>query len=300
MAVLVCFHAHPDDEAIATGGAMARAAAEGHRVVLVVATRGEHGEVVPGVLSDGEQLGLRRVHETAASAQLLGVHRVEFLGYVDSGMMGEPTNDEPYAFWSADVDRAARRLAAILEEEAGHGPVVLTVYDDHGGYGHPDHIQVHRVGMRAAEMVPVERVFQATMNRDQIRAMMSEQEAEARATMAVETAAPEVATGASGGDGPSPERMPEDMRERLEDDESPERFGEPESAITHAVDVRDHLDVKLACMRAHASQIAEDSFFLSMGPESFAQAFGTEWFVQAGHSRAPDEPFGTALLSGLD
>ncbi|MET0827156.1 MAG: PIG-L family deacetylase, partial [Acidimicrobiales bacterium] len=125
MASLVVLHAHPDDESIQTGGTMAKAAAEGHRVTLVVATRGEHGEVVPGVLDEGEPLGLRRITETYRSAELLGVQRVEFLGYVDSGMMGEPTNDERACFWQADVHHAARRLALILEEEQAE---VLTYY----------------------------------------------------------------------------------------------------------------------------------------------------------------------------
>src|SRR5436190_20543643 len=112
MATLVCFHAHPDDECIATGGTMAKAAADGHRVVLVVATRGEHGEVADGFLDPGEELWQRRVAETLASAEILGVHRVEFLGYVDSGMVGTPENDLPGSFWTADIDEAADRLAA--------------------------------------------------------------------------------------------------------------------------------------------------------------------------------------------
>ncbi len=121
MATLVCFHAHPDDEAIATAGTMAKAVESGHRVVFVVATRGEHGEIVPGVLVDGEQLGVRRVTETFDSARLIGCDRVEFLGYVDSGMMGEPTNDDPYSFWSVNVEQAAHRLAYILREERDAG-----------------------------------------------------------------------------------------------------------------------------------------------------------------------------------
>ena len=157
MATLVCFHAHPDDECIATGGVMAKAAKDGHRVVLVVATRGEHGEVDERVLDDdGEELWQRRVKETEASADILGAQRVEFLGYVDSGMIGTPENDKSGSFWTADVDEAAERLANILREENAD---VLTIYDDHGGYGHPDHIQVHRVGKRGrargnAEGVP--------------------------------------------------------------------------------------------------------------------------------------------------
>ena len=108
MGTIVSFHAHPDDEAIASGGTLARAAAAGHRVVLVFATRGELGEPVPGVLEPGEQLAMRRSAECYASAAALGAKRVEFLGFTDSGMMGEPSNDAPFCFWQADVEYAAR------------------------------------------------------------------------------------------------------------------------------------------------------------------------------------------------
>src|ERR671930_572222 len=107
MATLVSFHAHPDDESISCGGVMRKAADEGHRVVLVVATRGVNGEVPDGFLNDGEHLWQRRVAETEAAAKILGAHRVEFLGYVDSGMMGTETNDAPGSFWTADIDDAA-------------------------------------------------------------------------------------------------------------------------------------------------------------------------------------------------
>ena len=139
MATMVSFHAHPDDECIACGGVIRKAAEEGHRVVLVVATRGELGEVPDGFLADGEELWQRRVAETHAAAEILGVQRVEFLGYTDSGMMGTPANSAPGSFWSAPVDEAAKKLAALLEEEHAD---VLTCYDDIGGYGHPDHIHV--------------------------------------------------------------------------------------------------------------------------------------------------------------
>jgi len=171
MATLVCFHAHPDDEAIATGGTMTLAAASGHRVVLVTATRGEKGEPEPGVLVEGEQLWERRVVETHQAAELMGLDRVEFLGYEDSGMIGEPSNDNPLCFWQADVEEASQRLAKLLIEVNAD---VLTIYDSHGGYGHPDHIQVHRVGRRAAEIAGVERVYQSTMNRDRILRQMKD------------------------------------------------------------------------------------------------------------------------------
>ena len=259
MATLVCFHAHPDDEAIATGGTMAKAAAAGHRVVLVLATRGEEGERIPGVVPAGEDLGVWRERETRRSAALLGCHRVVFLGYRDSGMAGAPTNDAPGSFWRADVDEAAGRLARVLGDERAD---VLTVYDSHGGYGHPDHVAVHRVGTRAAELAGTPRLYWATMNRDRIREMV---EAAERAGTPIDA-------------------------ERTERADS-EEFGLPDAEITHAVDVTGVLDVKRAAMASHASQIGPDSFFLKLGAAEFAAAFGTEWFVRPGHRRnGPQEP----------
>jgi LmbE family N-acetylglucosaminyl deacetylase len=268
MATLVCLHAHPDDESIATGGTMAKAADAGHRVVLVVATRGEQGEPQPGVLGDGEELWERRVVETHRSAEILGADRVEFLGYEDSGMMGEPTNENPNCFWQADVEQAAEKLATILREVDAD---VVTIYDDHGGYGHPDHIQVHRVGRRAAELAGVDRAYQSTMNRDHIRRLMQER-------------SDEVA-----------EAMEEERREVAENNE----FGSPEELITHAVDVREHLDRKRASMEAHASQIGPETFFLKMPVDAFREAFGTEWYIELHGQRTPGGAFATDLFDDL-
>jgi LmbE family N-acetylglucosaminyl deacetylase len=273
VSTLVCFHAHPDDECIGTAGIMAQAKEEGHRVVLVVATRGERGEIVPGVLGEGEALWERRIAETFESARLLGVDRVEFLGYVDSGMMGEPENDAPYSFWTADVEQAAHRLAAILTEESAD---VLTVYDDFGGYGHPDHLQVHRVGIRAAELAGVAQVLQGTMNRDFIRAGLAARQAAAEEAVANE--------------GPTDQGPPVDIEEIDEGN-----FGKPEAEITHAVDVGRHVELKRRAMKVHASQIAEDSWFLQMEPEEFGQAFGTEWFIEWGATRPAGGPFVTSI-----
>jgi len=248
MSTLVTFHAHPDDEAIATGGVMAKASEAGHRVVLVVATMGEHGEVDEGVLAPGETLAERRVQETNAAAGLLGVSRVEFLGYVDSGMIGVPENDLPGSFWTADLEEAAERLAAILVEEQAD---ILTVYDERGVYGHPDHIQVHRVGLRAAEMAKTPRVYMSTVDRDELARIMSEA-------------------------GESGVEMPGDL-ELAELD-----LGVSGERITTRVDVSDHLDAKRAAMAAHSSQIGETSFFLSMSPEMFRAGFGTECFIRVG------------------
>jgi LmbE family N-acetylglucosaminyl deacetylase len=246
VATLVSFHAHPDDEAIACGGTMAMASAAGHRVVLVTATAGECGDVTDGFLAPGETLGERRRKELAEAAGILGVARVEILGYRDSGMIGTPENEDPGCFWQTPVDEAAARLARILAEER---PDVLTVYDEHGNYGHPDHIQVHRVGVRAAEMARVERVYEATMNRDEFRRLMAR--------------AAELGLGEAD--------LP-DM------DDIGDQMGLPEELLTAAVDVSSHLDVKRRAMAAHTSQIAENSFFLAMPPVAFAAAFGTEWY----------------------
>jgi LmbE family N-acetylglucosaminyl deacetylase len=264
----VCFHAHPDDESIATGGVMAKSAVAGHRVVLVTATRGEQGEPVPGVLTDGEVLWDRRVTETHRSAEVLGVERVEFLGYEDSGMMGEPTNENPACFWQADVEEAAGRLAAILREVDAD---VVTIYDDHGNYGHPDHIQVHRVGRRAAELAGVSSVFEATMNRTRIEQMMAERAQELEAA----------------------------IEQNPEIDTPGAEFGTPEELITHAVDVTAFIDVKRQSMVCHESQISDESFFMQMPPEIFTLAFGTEWFIASGATRAAGAPFGDDLFAAV-
>lgn len=264
MATMVSFHAHPDDECIACGGVMRKAAEEGHRVVLVVATRGEHGEIPEGLLAGGEELWQRRVAETHASAGILGAQRVEFLGYTDSGMMGTPANEAPGSFWTAPVEEAAARLAAILTAERAD---VLTCYDDNGGYGHPDHIQVHRVGLRAAALAGTPRVYQNTINRDHLLRGMQAFAGQAAA---------------AGIEMPDPTADP--------------GFGKPESVITAAVDVRPWLPAKRRAMRAHASQISEASFFLALPDEAFGYAFGTEWFIRDGQGPGITE---TDLLAGL-
>lgn len=259
-ATVVFFHAHPDDETTSTGGTMAALADAGHRVVLVVATGGELGEVVEGFLDPGETLAERRRREVAASAEILGVARVELLGYRDSGMMGEPGNHHPDAFWRADVDAAAARLAAILDEESAD---VLVAYDEIGNYGHPDHLQVHRVGAGAVRRAGTPAHLEATMCRERMVESLG----------GLDLADVEV---------PDPDE---------------EAFGMPESRIHVAVDVRPWLDRKRAAMRAHPSQIGEASFFLALPDEVFGAVFGTEWFIRHGEGERTG-PMAGWLLEG--
>ncbi len=251
MATLVSFHAHPDDEAIGCGGTLAKASVDGHRVVVVTATRGERGHMPDGLLEPGEQLWQRRVAESVEAGRILGVHRWEFLDYVDSGMTGWPTNTAPGSFWQADVEEAAQRLAAILEEERAD---VLTIYDPAGITGHPDHVQVHRVGARAAALAGTPRVYEGTMNRTQVQRLVWQ-----AAQLGV-------------------------ARARLDLELDLDSFGTPEELITTTVNVRDYLPLKRRAMAAHASQIAETSFFLAMSPEAFDQVWGYEWFIRRGAS----------------
>jgi LmbE family N-acetylglucosaminyl deacetylase len=251
MSVLVLLHAHPDDEVFTTGGTMRLAADAGHRVVLITATDGALGEFPDGLLGDGEALVERRRIELERSAAALGAHRLVQLGYADSGMAGTPANDEPAAFANVDIEVAASRIAEVLTEE---GADVFTVYDDHGNYGHPDHVAVHRVGVRAAELAGTPHVYEATMNRDVFIEMVTR----AAAAAAESGAAAEVA-------GP-----PGDLSQ----------FGTPASEITTTLDVSSVIEAKRAAMVAHASQVGDFGQFLAMEPADLRAAFGTEWFVR--------------------
>jgi LmbE family N-acetylglucosaminyl deacetylase len=221
----------------------------------VFGTRGDLGEVADGVLAPDEALGERRAHEARDAAAILGAARVEFLPYHDSGMAGEPTNDAPDAFAAADVEEAAGHLAALLREEHAD---VLTVYDERGGYGHPDHIQVHVVGRRAAALAGTPRVYAATTSREHFLSLGERLADQVPADM----------------ERPDPEELD---------------LGVPEARITTTVDVTAALDRKRAAMAAHPSQIADDSFFLALPLDAFEMVFGTEWFIRLDETPAAPE-----------
>lgn len=280
---LVSFHAHPDDEALLTGGTLARAAAEGHRVVLVTATDGGAGLAAAplagpdGAGPDGAgpggapTLGERRAAELRASGAALGCARVELLGYADTGSAGSAP--PAGAFSCADVDDAAQRLAAILRAERADA---LTIYDPAGGYGHPDHIQVHRVGLRAAQLAGTPVVLEATMD----RRVLARVGAVLRRLSAVRS------LGRGGSSGTSV-------------------LAQAYTAagdLTHRVDVRAHTGAKRAAMLAHASQASGGdgartlALLLRVPRPIFRRALGREWFVE--HGRAPASA-GAPLLDDI-
>ncbi|MGH9282177.1 MAG: PIG-L deacetylase family protein [Acidimicrobiales bacterium] len=246
---VVFLHAHPDDEAIFTGGTMVKLAETGHRVVLVVATGGELGlPAEPAGDVGPDDLRPQRRAETMAAAEVLGVARVEFLGYRDSGMAGDEANAHPDAFAGADVAAVADRVAALLVEE---GACALVTYDEHGIYGHPDHIKVHRVGAAAAARAGVEVVYEATVDREYLHFVETHLVVEAGGV------AGELGLAATG-------------------------LGVPTVAVTSMVDVRDVLDRKRRAMVAHASQIPETASAMRLPTEAFSAVYGYEWFLRGG------------------
>ena len=255
VSTIVFLHAHPDDEASQTSGSMARASGEGHRVVVVYATNGDHGEA-PADLAEGETVVSRRRAEAEASAQVTGTARVAWLGYADSGMTGWEQNGHGEALHGADLDEAAGRLAAILDEEDAD---VLIGSDWHGGYGHPDHVKVHHIAHRAADLAARRpRLLESTMNRDAIRRMYQ--------------AAVDAGMGDQGWNPDEPA-----------DDGNP--FGTPEAEIHYCADVSPQLATKRAALACHASQTSDVGMMLAMPPEVFDVMFGREYLIEPG--RAP-------------
>lgn len=265
---VVSFHAHPDDEAMLTGGTLARAAAEGHRVVLVTATAGGAGLTSRQVASEGDLAG-RRAAELDRSARALGCEKVVVLGYDDSGMDGLAGGDG-LAFARADVEAAAARLAEVLRGEKAD---VLTVYDAAGGYGHPDHVQVHRVGLRAAELAGTPVVLEATIDRRVLLRLVRA----LKLLGLLRRAPPEW----------DPGRLAGAYTDRAE--------------LTHRVGVRQYAGAKRAAMAAHASQRTSDGspraldLYLRLPRVVYRWVFGHEWFTERGRTpeRLLDDIFTT-------
>ncbi len=306
---LMTVHAHPDDETIGTGGTMARAIRDGHRVVLVTCTRGELGEIVVperDTPDEHRRLGETRAAELAAAMGELGVTEWENLGYRDSDMMGRVGNLDARSFWQADLDEAARRLVWLIRL---HRPDVVTTYNAFGGYGHPDHIRTHDVAVRAFP-----RAGDAAWYPEQL--------------------APEHGgTGPASADGglepwaPAKlyeQAMPASLRTRIAErmaelgkaspwnpppDATPEQIAEyeafaarmlvPDETITTWVDVSEVLEQKWRALRRHVTQIAPDMGFVLLGLDGWREFWSNEAYILT-ESRVETAFPETSLFAGLD
>jgi N-acetyl-1-D-myo-inositol-2-amino-2-deoxy-alpha-D-glucopyranoside deacetylase len=274
-------HAHPDDETINNGATMAMYAALGAQVSLVTCTRGEEGEVLIEDLADlaaskSDSLGEHRVIELANAMNELGIKDHRFLGgeslkFRDSGMMGTEQNNRPECFWLADLDMAAKLLVEIIHEIKPH---ILITYDEIGGYGHPDHIQAHRVALRAAELATdwqIQKIYFNAMPKSILAKEMAAMEEIGSSFFGVESV-----------------------------DDLP--FAKAEELVTAAVDANVYVEAKMAAMRAHATQIEVDGPFFALSNHLGLQVWGTEYYSLAkGEAGAPFNQDGreTDLFAGV-
>jgi N-acetyl-1-D-myo-inositol-2-amino-2-deoxy-alpha-D-glucopyranoside deacetylase len=281
---LLLVHAHPDDETISTGATMARYAADDTGVTLVTCTLGEEGEVLEPSLAQlaadqADQLGGYRISELARACAALGVTDHRFLGgpgrYRDSGMMGLPTNDNPRCFWQADVREAAELLVAVIREVR---PQVVVTYDGNGFYGHPDHIQAHRVAMEAVRLAAdpdlpgepwqVAKVYWTTVPKSALQQGIEAFANSAENPFAGVTSA----------------------------DELP--FGTADEDIDARVDASAYAAAKLAAVRAHATQVSADSWLYTLAGNAEGE-FGTEYYVLAAGQRGTADGWEDDLFAGV-
>jgi N-acetyl-1-D-myo-inositol-2-amino-2-deoxy-alpha-D-glucopyranoside deacetylase len=258
MGTLLLVHAHPDDEAISTGGVMMKAKAHGHRVVLATATRGEVGEIHNmDPEASRPRLGEIRTEELKAAGELLGVDRIEFLGYRDSGMVDTADNKDPRSFHQARLDEAAAKLAVLIRDER---PDVVVTYAEDGVYGHPDHIKAHHVTNAALDLVEREgwapkKLYYTAIPRSMMEEFMKQ--------------------------------MPEDSQRQ---NTNMRIAGTPDELVTTRVDVHDYVDQKRKAFGAHVSQNDPNSWFATMASQIYELAFGTEYYQLARGNPGSDLP----------
>lgn len=246
-------HAHPDDETINNGATMAQMVEDGVAVTLITCTRGEEGEVLVPELSHlasnaEDKLGTHRITELANAMKELGVKDHRFLGeYRDSGMMGTPQNEHPNCFWRADVEEAAKKLASVIDEVK---PQVMVTYDENGGYGHPDHIQTHRVAMRAAEIAnwQIKKIYWNIMPKSVVQKGMDAMKAQGSDFFGAENV-----------------------------DDLP--FVKDDSFVSAVIHAPSQVDKKMAAMKAHATQISLDGPFFALSNNLGVQVFGDEYYT---------------------
>jgi len=277
---ILLVHAHPDDETINNGATMALYADRGAQVTLVTCTRGEEGEIlVPGLShfasTKQDLLGLHRESELAAAMKALGISDYRFLGapatkFRDSGMMGTEPNNRPDVFWQSDLDSAAAILVDVIEEVKPH---ILITYDEIGGYGHPDHIQAHRVAMRASELSTwqIQKIYWNTIPKSVIAQGMEKMK--------------EIGSDFFGAE--SIDDVP---------------FAKDDEFVTTLIDGSDYVELKMAAMKAHETQIALDGPFFALSNNLGMQIWGDEYYTLVKGTKC--EPFDskgreTDLTSGV-
>jgi LmbE family N-acetylglucosaminyl deacetylase len=267
MGTLMLVHAHPDDEAISTGGVMMKAKTHGHRVVLVTATRGEVGEIYNmDEETSRPRLGEIRTEELRAAGEILGVDRIEFLGYRDSGMVDTADNRDPRSFHQARLDEAAGKLAVLIREER---PDVVVTYAEDGVYGHPDHIKAYEVTNAALDLLQREgwapkKLYHTAIPRSMMEAFANQMPEEAQRA--------------------------QNTNMRI--------AGTPDELVTTRIDVHDYVDQKRKAFGAHVSQNDPNSWFTTMASQIYELAFGTEYYrlARGELGAAPPEP---DLFSGI-
>lgn len=276
---IMAVHAHPDDEAIGTGGILARYADEGVRTILVTCTGGELGEIADPSMATPETLGEVRERELRRACTILDVAHLELLGYRDSGMAGAEANQDPRSFAAADLDSAAGRLVELVRR---HRPRVMVTYDDDGFYGHPDHIKANRITVRAfasagdpsaypdqgLEPWAPDKLYYTAISRS------------AMATFAERLSAHGINPPMSNEDGDVPP------------------FGTPDELVTTTIDVGSAVERKRQSLWAHATQMGSNVFFARLPPALFNELFGRESF-QLVESRVATSLPEDDLLAGL-
>ena len=263
-------HAHPDDEASSSGGLYRLLADQGVRTVLVTCTNGECGDALDGAKPDadhhdGDEVAKVRAIELDNAVKILGISRLVRLGYRDSGMKGWPQNDDPESFWATPVEVAAARLADILMAER---PQVLMTYNAYGFYGHPDHIQAHRITLAALQMIDYEPTLYFNAIPNSVMVLWRQRwEQEEREKIEADVAKGIVREP----DVPDP-------------DEEQVEMGTPDENIDARIDISEVTGAKFDALEAHLSQVA-DSFWMKMGRELFMKTMITEWFVRVTNPR---------------
>jgi LmbE family N-acetylglucosaminyl deacetylase len=294
---LMTVHAHPDDETITTGGVMAKAVAEGRRVVLVTCTDGALGEIVipeRDTPDEHRRLAATRVHELEAAMAELGVTEWENLGYRDSDMMGRAGNLDPRSFWQADLDEAIGRLVWLVRR---YRPQVMTTYNEFGGYGHPDHIRTHFVAVGAFARAGDPKWYPKQLENDPDLApwtplKLYESAIPASVRAAMRDRMKEL--------GRSMWEPPEDAspEERAEFEAQMARMLVPDETITTRVDVGPYLERKFAALLKHATQMSPEHPFLAFGVDGWREFWAHETFIlrDARIEAKPPEP---DLFAGL-